>query len=346
MSGTFSKRHGYGKSARTLIHEAAPEGLRTGIWNLIEDYIYQKSLPTVLPSYESLYTKLTAHFRMKRMEGTGHDILIKDMVMQSFRWHEVFDLIEFLFTEVFYYDYDESEGAWTTFPNKVGHARYKYTKDINHLLSSENIGWELKKGRLERLGSEVLDRQIIEKARKLLINPDFAGPNYQFNKAIGFFSKRPKPDLENCVKEAVCALEGLSRVLLKDKNITLGDATNLMVGKKIIRKPLDKTFHSLYGFVSTEPGPRHGAHILPSIDIAEAEFVLYNSAVCMLFLADKFGVSLAQEVSVEPFPPSDEKVPDFPAEEEPPDFVADDEFQDSPAEEELPDLPDDDDVPF
>ena len=329
MSDTFSKRHGYSKIARTLIYEAAPQGLRIGIWNLIEDYINHNSLPTILPRYDSLYTRLTAHFRMKRMEGPGYDSFIKDMVMVSFRWHEVFDLIEFLFTEVSYYDYDESEREWAVFPNKIGDARYKYTKDINHLLSSENIGWKLKKGWLERQGSELLDREKIEKVKKLLLNPDFEGPNMQFNKALYFFSRRPKPDLENCLKEAVCALEGLCRILLKDKNITLGDATNLMVGKKIIRKPLDKTFHALYGFVSTEPGSRHGAHILSSIDIAEAEFVLYNSAVCMLFLADKFSVSPAQEVPVEPFPPSDEEVPDFPVEEEAP---------------EVPD--DDDEVPF
>jgi hypothetical protein len=257
---------------------------------------------------------------MKRMAGPGHENLIKEMVMVSFKWYEVFDLFEFLFAAVFYYDYDESEGEWTTFPIKVGDARYKYTKDINHLLSSENIGWKLRKGQLERLGSEVLDREIIEKARKLLLNPDFEGPNMQFNKALSFFSKRPSPDLENCIKEAVCALEGLSRILLNDKNITLGNATNFMVEKKIIRKPLDKTFHALYGFVSSEPGPRHGAHILPSIDIAESEFVLYNSAVCMLFLANKFGYKPIEE---KPELPEIDETPDFPAEEEPPDFPDD-----------------------
>jgi negative regulator of replication initiation len=135
----------------------------------------------------------------------------------------------------------------------VGDARYQYTKDINALLSSENMGWKLRKGQLERLGSEVLDREVVEKARKILLNPDFAGPNNQFNKALEFFSKRPKPDLVNCVKEAVCALEGFTRILLKDNKITLGDATNQLVGKGILRKPLDKPFHALYGFVSSEP---------------------------------------------------------------------------------------------
>lgn len=87
------------------------------------------------------------------------------------------------------------------------------------------------------------------------------------------------------------ALEGLVRILLDNKNVTLGDGTKELVGKKIIRKPLDKTFHALYGFVSSEPGSRHGAFDLSLLDLAEVELVLYNSAVCMLFLAKKYGIS-------------------------------------------------------
>ena len=115
---------------------------------------------------------------------------------------------------------------------------------------------------------------------------------------------------------------------MKDKTITLGNAVNVLVGKKLIRKPFDKTFHALYGFVSSEPGPRHCVYVLPSIDIPEAEFVLYNSAVCMLFLADKFGVESATEKESAPAPTDDKS----------PDAVSEEEFPEP--------LPGDDDVPF
>jgi hypothetical protein len=330
MSDTFSKRHGYGDCSKGLVFENAPQKLRIGLWNLIEDYVRRNALP----DFGTLYTRLTAHFRFER-SGINYLYEMNRMVLVTFKWFEIFDLVEFLFSLVQYYGYDEY-GNWCHFPEKFGDIRYQYTKDINDLLSSENIGWRLKKGHIERLGSEVLDREVIEKARKLLLNPSFIGPNDQFNKALEFFSKRPEPDKVNCVKEAVCALEGLCRVLLKDENITLGVATNLMVGKKIIRKPLDKAFHALYGFVSTEPGPRHGAHVLPSIDIAETEFVLYNAATCMLFLADRFGVKPHQEGTVKPQSSGSEIVSDFPTEEE---------VIDLPADEEPPEFPDDE-VPF
>lgn len=319
MSGTFSRRYGY-SATKVLIYEDAPEKLRIGLWNLIQDYVNDSKLP----DFETLYKKMTTAFRISRTTGPHFSLAIKDMVSDSFGWFEIFDFIELLFTNVVYFDHDEYQEIWRVFPERIGQARYNYTKDINALLSSENMGWRIKKGHLERLGSEFLDKEVVEKARRILLNPDFAGPNDQFNKALEFFSKRPKPDLVNCVKEAVCALEGLVRILLKNKNITLGDATNQMVGRKIIRKPLDKTFHALYGFVSSEPGPRHGAHILPTIDLAETEFVLYNAATCMLFLADKFNVLSVEEKPAKDFPPEDE-VSVFPGEEEPPEFPGDDE---------------------
>ena len=46
MSGTFSRRQGLGPPKASLIYDDAPEGLRIGIWNLIEDYVEDKRLPT------------------------------------------------------------------------------------------------------------------------------------------------------------------------------------------------------------------------------------------------------------------------------------------------------------
>jgi len=205
---------------------------------------------------------------------------------------------------------DQIEGYYVI-PENVGKIRYQYTIKINKLLSSENIGWRLKKGKLERTGSEFLDKEIIEKTRKVLKHPDFIGPNNQFNKALDFFNKRPKPDLENCVKEAVGALEGVARVLLNDRNISLGKAADKLVGLREIRKPFDKIIDVLFGFASAEPGIRHAAFKISKIDIVETELVLYNAAACMIFLCKKFEINPIKnkpkflknnEKSVSPFP--------------------------------------------
>ncbi len=312
MGDSFSRRKGLGRGANTLVYDKASLTLRIGFWNLIEDLVNHHSLPIVLPDYVQLYRRITSRFRIKRVEGIDYNEGIKSMVLSSFKWNEIFDSIEFLFQQVSYFDWDERERDFVTHAGLVGTARYNYTIMVNELLSSENIGWKLKKGELERIGSEIIDREVIEITRQLLKGRRFAGPNKQFDKALGFFNKRPAPDLENCVKDAVGALEGLVRILLDDKYITLGDGTKNLVGKSVIRKPLDRTFHALYGFVSSEPGSRHGAFDLSSLDIPEAELVLYNSAVCMLFLAKKFGISPPAEEGTPLIDPDAAKVPDSP----------------------------------
>lgn len=253
MLDTFSKRYGYGKCAKELIYEEVPKKLRIGLWNLIQDYISANNLP----AYDVLYLKLTSFFRLRREDNINHFDEIENLTLNTLGWNEIFDLIQYLFTLVVYYDYDEEEERECIYSEKVGRIRYSYTVDINKLFSSENIGWRLKKGKIERTSSEYLDKEVIEKIRKILQLPNFSGPNNQFNKAIEFFSKRPKPDRENCIKEAVGALEGVARILLNDKNITLGKAMNKLVRMDKIRKPFDKIFHVLYGFVSNEPGSRH-----------------------------------------------------------------------------------------
>ena len=167
---------------------------------------------------------------------------IKAIILTKFSWNEVFDLIEYLYFIVFYTEWDD-------------------------LLSSENIGWELKKGKLERRFHEYINEEVISKTKKILEHPDFAGPNIQFNKAIEYYNKRPSPDLENCVKEAVSAVEGLARILLNNPKLTLGDAINKIIKLGKIRKPLDKIFHGLYGFASETPRTRHGATKIPNMKI-------------------------------------------------------------------------------
>jgi len=341
MSGTFSKKLGLGIFKGAPIFDDAPRKLRVGIWNLIEDLVEHNISFTTLPYYDGLYNKITAALHLERTEIPSSKTRIKDLVVSALEWNELFDLIQFLFTEVYYCEPDDFGPDWREISTKFSDARYTFTVKINDIFKSNNIGWKLKNGIFERAGNEVLDSKVITKAKLLLNNQAFAGPNSEFNKALEFFSKRPKPDLENCVKEAVGALEGLVRILLKDKNITLGKATNEMVIKGIIRKPFHTTFHVLFGFVSNEPGSRHGACDLSKIDLPETEFVLYNSAVCMVFLANRFGVMPKEDKTIKTSVSSPKDIrEEFPEPDEP------SEFPEEPAKEEPPDIPDDDEVPF
>jgi hypothetical protein len=293
MAEGFTKRHGYGACASGPIYEDAPEKLRIGLWNLIQDYVSKGNLP----SHQSLYFQITSWLRIRREENIGYFEEIEYLILKKLKWYELFDLIEYLYKLVVLHDYDESQQCWRDFPERVGEIRYTYTIDINKLFEGENIGWRLKKGQLERIGPEFLETEVIQKTKDILKNQLFTGPNNQFNKAIRFLSNLPEPDLENCVKEAVGALEGIVRLLLNDQTVSLGEAVDKLVAMGKVIKPLDKIFHGLYGFASDQPGVRHGAPKPSNMTVQEASFVLYCSAVCILFLCETFGYKPIEQIN-------------------------------------------------
>ncbi len=296
MAEGFTKRHGYGACASGPIYEDAPEKLRIGLWNLIQDYVSKGNLP----SYQSLYFQITSWLRIRREENIDYFEEIEYLILKKLKWYELFDLIEYLYRLVVLHDYDESQQCWRDFPERVREIRYTYTIDINKLFEGENIGWHLEKGKLERIVPDFLEKEVIQKTKGILTNQLFTGPNNQFNKAFRFLSKRPYPDLENCVKEAVGALEGVARLLLKNEKVSLGEAVDKLIAMGKIRKPFDKIFDVLYGFASNEPGVRHAAIKPSNMTVQEASFVLYCSAVCILFLCETFGYKPIEQSSENP----------------------------------------------
>jgi hypothetical protein len=90
---------------------------------------------------------------------------------------------------------------------------------------------------MEKVGARVQEAAIAE-ARGILRDSDLSGPDDQYQKAIGFFNRRPEPDCENCAKEAVSAVEGVARVLLNDHSITLSRAVKRLQTEKDVHPSL------------------------------------------------------------------------------------------------------------
>lgn len=268
-----------------IIFEDAPHKLRIGLINLIADYIKKR----YFYGYEQLYELITDCFMIEKESGINYEQNVKYLIKNKLDWNEIYDLIEFLYTKLIYREYDNFLGYYEEVPEKTKELRYDYTVKINDLLSKCNIGWRLKKGRLERFTSDLLDKEVIQKTRIFLKQKIFEGPNIQFNKALELLSNRPNPDVNNCIKEAVGALEGTVRILLRDEKITLGKAIDKLVAERKIKKPLDKVFHALYGIASNSPGIRHGATRKSDLSISEATFLVFVSASCINFLCELFG---------------------------------------------------------
>ena len=280
MTDSFSIRLGYKPQPEGgLIYEEAPRALRIGLWNIIQDFLREGGLST----YDVLYNSYTTQLRIARDGKHDREKGVLKMI-ENCSWYEFFDLCELTFTllqDVYWYG---------DLVKEAKDCRYDYTVKLNKIFSEEHIGWRLKKGKLQRVSSELLDRNIIEPACVLLKNLIFSGPDGQFSKALEFYNKRPKPDIENCIKEAVGAIEGVSRIITNRPKDTLGKILPDLVKNGIVKKPLNKIMDSVYGFRGDQPGVGHGQYKPSDLDITDAEFVLNTCASGILFLCKKFEI--------------------------------------------------------
>mgnify|MGYP001089164856 CR=1 FL=1 len=295
MIERFSRRYNYCSEPEKIIYEEAPEKVRASFWNLVNRYVGRERLP----GYVSLYA-CYADFLGEVVADLNYipsKLRIKECILER-PWYEFYDLCQYTFEhlqEVAPFEYQEGY-----FPGEnLKEVHYTYTVDLNRIFQDARVGWRLKKGRLERISSEYLDREVIDRAQKLLEHEKFAGPNAQFQKAIDFFSKMPEPDIQNTIKEAVGALEAIAKILENKEKADFGKLIPILVRKGVLKKPLDKCFTVIYAFRGKEPGVAHGEYKLSELNVADAELILNFCAAGIVFLGRKYKIELEKEIDTE-----------------------------------------------
>ena len=280
MSNRFSRRYEIRRPVSGLIDQDFPEGARTSLKWILREYaeqnyydcknfreflnvvlracrVYENKMPSgVVPEIEHRATWMNAYVISR---------------IDDWPWETCYDVVEVLLDLVK--------------PN----VRDQLHNALNEVLLSNYLAYEIRDGRIERAGTRIEDK-VVTQARGLLRDPNLAGPNAQFLKAIGFYSRRPTPDDENCIKEAVGAVEGVARVLLADRSILLSGAIKQIAKEKGVHKTLQKMFENLYAFRGDAEGVAHGASGAGhQITLADAEFTLNAAGAMIVYLARLYG---------------------------------------------------------
>ena len=99
------------------------------------------------------------------------------------------------------------------------------------------------------------------------------------------------------MKEAVCAVEALARVLFPNGGSTLGEVVKSIAGNESgqIPKTIAETFDGLYGFRGSGEGVGHGGSEGGAATKELAEYALAVAASQIIFLVD-FAKSLEEDV--------------------------------------------------
>jgi hypothetical protein len=162
-----------------------------------------------------------------------------------------------------------------------------FSERINAILAGEGIPWKLDQVKVERRYNRHVEERI-KKVHTLLAAPEFKGPDEQFAKAIGHLNRRPNPDEENCVKDAVGALEAVANIIAGSNNTQLNDLLKEEPFKSGIHTTIRQAIEKVYAYRGAAPGASHGLVGPSVIEISEAIWVLTVSAATILYLVGKF----------------------------------------------------------
>ena len=164
--------------------------------------------------------------------------------------------------------------------------REQIAERIDAILAEEGVPYRITTDGIKWRFPEATAGALSEATRFLVDEPRLRGPAKQWQKASEHLSERP-PDAENCIKDAIGAVEGTARILS-------GRTTDIL---SVLIKPLAQSIgmhgaltgvvEKLYAYRGDEQAVAHGATRAPGDLTAEAEFVLHTSAATIIYFTKK-----------------------------------------------------------
>jgi hypothetical protein len=279
MNELFSRKHNLNRPSIGLIHDTIPNGVRQALLNFLHQRIPYHDEGTWMNIQKTIFEapQIKRDFEFELYSTRA--IPKVQFVIQSCQWYSFLDICELL-AKLF-----DTQPWQKSYPvlNKRG-----FESEINVILADSAVGYELKNGRIEKLGAPQIDK-VVNEVRQVLQSPEYLGPNDQFEKALSFLNQRPNPDTANCVKDAIGAVEGLARIVSGNNKLILSKILDSEPFRSEVHGALREMIQKLYAYRGDAEGAGHGQTLPNQISLEDAELVLGVSASCIIYLAKKFG---------------------------------------------------------
>lgn len=234
----FSERMGLTNPKTKIQIESIDGDLRNCLWNVSRTHYWERA-PTDF-TYPFLKLLWHAHFKLPTDTIKGiwqNDYLTIRRRYYGFQWFEVYDFIEFMANN---------------YPNEKINS--KFMEDCNIVLEKELSAYRFVGKRV----TPITSKEEIAEIEDALESP-FKTLNAHLENALKLMSDRKSPDYRNSIKESISAVEAICRLIVKNKNATLGKALDIIEKEcKIELHPaLKRAFDNLYGYASSAEGIRH-----------------------------------------------------------------------------------------
>ena len=207
---SFSERHGLKPRRQALQVGSMDESLRVGLWNvLFQVYLNELFGGVALLlrhlSIGDLVTNLWSRHLKKPLDTLPMDLYRLFTILREYYfgapWNEVYDFIEFFARN----DYFARANV--------------FTEACDQILETELAGYRFVGNILIQITEEVELAEIEE----ALITPN-ESVSIHLKRSVELIGLRPVPDNRNGIKEAISAVEAISRLIAKNDRATLHDA--------------------------------------------------------------------------------------------------------------------------
>jgi len=208
--------------------------------------------------------------------------------MQEMKWWQVYTFFERVYERLLVAaGHYEDDDEWIEEAGISDVQKY-YTDELNTILAEENIAYHFVEGQFQKRGRAQTQKSI-QRVGMVLATPTLSKVRNHYNKARKFFDERPEPDVENCIKESLCALEACLEILTgkaASKNFT-GVVKQIQgndQGK--IPSPIAQGMVKLHAYRGSGEGVAHAALEGTRVTELEAELVLNLVASYVTYLVD------------------------------------------------------------
>lgn len=268
-----------------------PETAVNGLMHLIVDLIsknYVIGWPAIAKELQRIARFAPVEYDSSLVSSSRKARDEAEQALNLLGWKKAYDFCERLHShlaqEVGYFgDRDEYIVKATR-----GEVQAYIADELQRLFLEENLAFEFSDGIVRRRGRKHTV-ELATRAQVVLGDPRLMSARKHYDKALQFFRNPAKPDFENAVKEAVCAVEAAGKALFPAaKATTLGDLVKWLNTTEDVSVPkaLCQTITGVYAFRSGGDGVGHGGGTGGAATAQVAEYILAVCASQTIYLVD------------------------------------------------------------
>jgi hypothetical protein len=269
----FSERMGLKEDLPTIQTDGMNDALRNSLWNFLHT-LYESKY-----DYWISVAKWSARFFFKvpldeLPFGSYDNRKWLKTHFYNLKWYEVYDFIEFIVN---------GHDKIIRYHNQN---RPKLIKSINIIFEQELSGFRFISGILAPV-SNPTETGEISSAIEATARDELIGAHEHLRAALTLLGKKPVPDYRNSIKEAISAVESITKQLTKSDAQGLSGALEELSKNAEIHGALKAGFIKLYGYTSDEDGIRHAILDQPNVGFDEAKYMVVSCSAFVNYLIAK-----------------------------------------------------------